>query len=442
MEDKAKKGFLYSDFYLVLLVTCVFLCWQLHLDIVGMSLLVCIFSAIMCFSRDATPVIPIAIGFMLVISKNHGAEFVVENIPVIFVLVIMVAGSIAVFLYRNKIKFTLGKQFWGLFLMSVALCLGGVLYDVNLTLKSLPSVLSIVGCMLGAYLVFNNIIKHDARYFAKIMLYTGLLLALQTFSFYFNGEYTFNTLLSHKLLKVGWGVSNSIGSLLLLTIPMTLYLVMRTRIPVFYVIMFFVQCLTLLLTLSRGAILMGIIGIPIALIFACVDAKSKKTVIGMVVFMLIIGVILVFLQFKDNLNVIIQKITRKSDSGRLGLYIEGFYDFLKSPIFGLSMYGREAYDYASNIFDVHWYHCTAVQYLANAGAVGFGAYLLHLVLKYKMFLKRGKGTSLRKFLFLGILMWSGYAFIDVGYFSQNQLVFFVIMLVFAEKNVYNSNVQV
>ncbi len=433
--EKRKKNFLYSDLYLILIVACVFIFWQLKLDIVGMCALVFVFSVVMCFSSDATPVVPIVIGFMLIMSENHGADFVVNNLSAIILLAVVVMGSIAVFFSRNKIKFVLGKQFWGFLVMSVCLALGGILYDVSLTIKSLPSVFTIVACMLGVYLVFNNIVKPNGVYFAKIMAYTGVLLALQTLSFYVGGSYNLSTLISQKLLAVGWGVSNSIGSLLLLTIPMTLYLVARTRMPIFYVLLFFVQCATLLLSLSRGAILMGVFGIPLALVFACAEAKSKKTVMFTLLYLLL-GAVVGLVVMKDELIHVLNQITRQTDSGRFGLYEEGIRDMLKSPIFGLSMYGREASLGATNIFKIHWYHCTAVQYAANAGIVGLCGYLFHLLSKYKMLLS--KGTPLKKFIFIGILMWSGYAFIDVGYFLQNQLVFFVLMLVFAEKNVYNS----
>lgn len=438
MEQRGIKKLLYSDIYLLVLALSTFVFWHFHLDVVGMCVFASIFVVIMCTMKDATPAIPTILWLMFIISQKYDKKFIQDNLVTLIVLVVLVVVSVVVYFLRNKVKFVLGKQFWGFFALSVALLIGGITYDISLTFKSIPSVLSLAVCMLGTYVFFNNAIKSsNPKYFAKIMLYTGIILGLQTFTYYLTSNYDITTLINFKLLDLGWGVSNSIGFLLLLTIPFTLYLVTKSKMPIFYLIAFLFESITLLLTISRGSILMAALGLPILLIFTCVKAESKKIVTGFFVYamvMILIGIVV----FWDKITLILERITITSSSGRVDLYKEAIADFLKSPLFGISMKGRDPVS-EINVFNVRWYHSTIFQYAANAGVVGIGAYIFHVILKYKMFF--AKSDVINKFIVVAVLMWSGYSMIDIGYFIEYQLIFLALTLVFAEKNVYNNMIR-
>jgi hypothetical protein len=345
-----------------------------------------------------------------------------------------VLGSIGIYLYRNGVKIRLGKQFVGFFAMFVAMALGGVLFDINLTIKSFPSVFTIYFCMIIGYLYFNNVIKNNnPKYFAKIMTYTGVLIALQTINYFISCGYSFTTIIDKKTLDLGWGNSNSIGALLILIMPFTMYLIAKIKFPVFYVLLFFVEVITLIFSLSRGALLMCAVGIPVLCVYTCVKAKSKITVIGSFIYMIVVFMILLA-RNTDVVKLVFDQVGSLDSNGRFDLYKEAYDQFLKSPIFGTSMYGAPSVD-EFNMFQVRWFHSTPMQFIANAGIVGAIGYLVHLVFKYKLLLS--KGDVINKFILFAVLMWSGYALIDVLYFSQNQIVFLVLSLVFAEKNVYN-----
>ncbi len=429
------KKFIYSDVYLILLCLVSFTAWQTQMDVVGMAIMAFIFCTVMCFSDDGTPAIPALAWFMLTISQNYDFDFIINNVVVLIVIATGVLGSIAVFLCKNKVKFKFGKQFAGFLAMFVAMSFGGILFKPALTLKSIPSVFTIYFCLIVGYLLFVNVIrKNNPKYFAKIMTYTGILIAMQTLSFYLSGEYSFKTMIEYKLLNVGWGVSNSIGALLVLVMPFTLYLIAKVKLPIYYIGLFVVELLALILTLSRGSILMAALGLPLGVVFTCTKAESKKTVLTSFMYLIVVSVCLLVLKYND-ISFIFDRISEYSSNGRFELYFNAIKDFCESPIFGISMYGRHS-RIDTNLFAVVWYHSTPMQFMANAGLAGLLAYLVHLFFKYEMLFS--KGDVFVKFVLLGILMWSGYALIDVLYFSQNQLVFFALSLVFAEKNVYNS----
>ena len=429
------KKFIYSDVYLILLCLVSFMAWQTKMDVVGMAIMAFVFCIVMCFSDDGTPAIPALAWFMLTISHNYDFDFIINNVVVLIVIATGVFGSIAVFLCKNKVRFRFGKQFAGFLAMFVAMSLGGILFNPSLTLKSIPSVFTIYFCLIAGYLLFLNVVRRNCpKYFAKIMTYTGLLLALQTLNFYLTSEYSFQTLIEFKLLKVGWGVSNSIGALLVLIVPFTFYLVAKVKLPILYIGLLAVEIVALLMTLSRGAILFAALGFPLGVVFTCMKAESKKTVLTCFMYLIVVGVALIVLKYND-ISFIFDKISGTDSSGRFDLYFNAIEDFCESPIFGISMYGRRS-RVDTNLFAVVWYHSTPMQFMANAGLAGLLAYLVHLFFKYEMLFS--KGDVFVKFVLLGILMWSGYALIDAFYFTQNQLVFFALSLVFAEKNVYNN----
>ncbi len=418
----------------MLLCAVSYIFWHFKLDLIGMTIFAIVFMVVLCFSKDGTPAIPNLLMYLLTISSNYDSEFIEDNFVLLLVQVIGAVGSICVYVNRTGKKVFFGKQTLGFVLMMVAMLIGGIGYNTSLTLRSIPSVLTIYLAMIGGYLLFGTLVKKvDPEYFARIMTYVGVLLALQTLDVYLFSEYDFFTTIQEKLIRYGWGLSNSAGALLLLTIPFTLYLVTKSDRPVAYYLLFVCQVVTLVMTISRGAVLMGVVGIPILLIVAAERAKSPKTVITMLVYTILFALVAVFLMW-DKITVIINRIAIASSNGRFMLYEEAISDFLKSPIFGVSMYGRDSI-VETNMFLVYWYHSTPLQFMANAGLLGLGAYLVHLAIKYKMLL--AKGDFINKFILGGILMWSAYALIDVLYFSQNQILFFVLTLVFAEKNVYN-----
>ena len=445
-QRQKRKGFLYSDLYLWLLTAIVVCAWYFGQVILGFIAVAFIFIMVMCLHDDVTPALPVLAMATFVIPEQAAqdpATFINENFAMMAVLLGMLVLSIGVFFVSNRQRFKFGKQFIGLAIGAVAFLCSGLLYDVEVWKTSILSVVMFVFVIFLVYLVTVNGMTNGVprQYLAKIFMHVGIVIAIQTALFYLLSEHSFEYLISTKALRLGWGLSNNVGAILLLTIPMTIYLVVREDKTVFhtiyYMVLFIIQLATLVLSLSRGALLAGIIGIPVCMIYACVFARNKSKLFISFSIILVIVAGIVAWQW-EKLVLIIQEFNifgndgAIQDSGRFKLYMQAIEDFLKSPITGLSPMHKT--DSIAGELCPLWYHCTPLQCLANAGIFGAIGYVVHLICKYRVLCTRNS-SKINRFILIGVAMWSLYGLLDPCYSIISQLILFVIIMAFAEYNV-------
>lgn len=445
-QRQKRKGFLYSDFYLWLLTAIVVCAWYFGQTILGFIAVAFIFVMIMCLHDDVTPALPVLAMLTFIIpvqSAQDPKAFITENFVMMAVLVGLVFLSIVVFFVTNRRRFKFGKQFIGLVVGAVAFLCSGLLYDIEVWKASIPSVAMFVLVIFLVYLMAINGMARDVsrQYLAKIFLHVGIIMALETGLFYICSNTPFDYLISTKALKLGWGVSNNIGAILLMSLPMTLYLVVREDKTVFhtiyYMLLFVVQLLALILSLSRGAMVAAVIGVPVCMIYACIFARNKGKLF--ISFSIIVALVVALLVWQwEKVLLVIKEYTiigndgAIQDSGRFNIYMKAIEDFLKSPIMGLSPFHK--LDPIGGEMSPYWYHCTPLQCLANAGIFGAIGYIVHLICKYRVLCTR-RSSKINRFILIGILMWSFYGLLDPCYSIIAQLILFVIIMAFAEYNV-------
>ena len=420
--------------------------WHFGQVILGFIAIAFIFVMIMCLHDDVTPALPVIamLTFMIPVkSAQDPTIFIEQNFVLMAVLAGLVLLSVVIFFISNRPKFKLGKQFIGLSVGAVAFLCSGLLYDVEVWKASIASVSMFVGVIFIVYLMTVNGMARDVprQYLAKIFLHVGLVMVAETILFYVFAGQPFEILIKNKSLALGWGISNNIGAILLLSMPMTLYLVVREDKTVFhtiyYMVLFVLQLATLVLSLSRGSMVAAVIGVPICMVYACIFAKNKGKmfVSTAIVLAVVIGVLI--WQW-ENVLLIVNEYTiigtngTIQDSGRFKIYMKAIEDFLKSPITGLSPF--HALDPIGGELSPYWYHCTPLQCLANAGIFGAIGYIVHLISKYRVLCTR-KSRKLNRFILIGVCMWSFYGLLDPCYSIIAQLILFVIIMAFAEYNV-------
>ena len=444
-QRQKRKGFLYSDIYLWLLTAIVVCAWNFGQVVLGFIVFALIFVMIMSLHDDVTPALPVLAMFTFMIpeqSAQDPGKFIEENFILLAVLIGLVILSIILFFVSNRRKFKFGKQFIGLAVGSVAFLCSGLLYNVDVWKVSVSSVIMYVFVIFLIYLIsVNGMAKGVSRqYLAKIFMHVGVIVAIQTGLFYALSDTAFEYLISTKALRLGWGLSNNVGAILLLSMPMTLYLVVREDKTVlhtiYYMMLFVVQLAALILSLSRGAMVSAVIGVPISMIYACVFARNKSKLFVSFSIILAMLVALVVWQW-DNVLLVINEYEifgnngTIQDSGRFVIYKKAIEDFLKSPITGLSPF--HMIDPIAGEYSPFWYHCTPLQCLANAGIFGAIGYILHLICKYRVLCTR-RSSKINRFIFIGVAMWSFYGLLDPCYSIIAQLILFVIIMSFAEYN--------
>ena len=445
-QRQKRNGFLYSDLYLWLLTAIVVCAWYFGQTILGFITVAFIFVMVMCLHDDVTPALPVLAMFTFMIPEQSAQDpmlFITENFVMMAVLLGLVLLSMVVFFVANRRKFRFGKQFIGLAVGAVAFLCSGLLYDIEVWKVSVASVAMFVFIIFVVYLISVNGMAGGVprQYLAKIFLHVGLIVAIQTALFYLLSEEPFEFLIMTKALRLGWGLSNNVGAILLMSMPLTLYLVVREDKTIFhtiyYMLLFVIQLLALIMSLSRGAMVSAVIGIPVCMIYACIFAKNKGKLF--VSFSIVIVLVAALLAWQwENVLLVIEEYTivgsdgAIQDSGRFKIYMKAIEDFLKSPVTGLSPF--HMVDPLAGELSPYWYHCTPLQCLANAGIFGAIGYIVHLISKYRVLCNR-KARKINRFILIGVLMWSFYGLLDPCYSIIAQLILFVIIMAFAEYNV-------
>ena len=435
---KNRTGFLYSDLYLIFLMVVGFFTWYFEVENVGFVVLTIVVSMILCLHDDFAPVIPAALTACFIIPNKPSTEYVYENIVLYALIATCVISSIVVFFIRNR-NFKIGTQFVGCACLAGAYLFGGIFYSFDMWVQGLPTTALFAGALFGVYFIASSGIKEGNNvYIAKVFTYISILILAESCAFFLSSGDSFVHIISHKSLHLGWGLSNNIGAVLLLAIPMNLYLAVKDKksVPVCAVI-FIVQVVVLILTLSRGSVLAAAVGVPAALAYACVKTKHKK--IFFTCFGAVLGTVVVLcLLHTDYVSIIWERLRILDfsggslgfdDSGRFKIYETAIRDFLLAPVNGVGVAIRIEPD----LFNFRWYHCTPLQILVNAGAIGVLSYVIHLFFKYKIFFIK-KARSMNWFIFIGIAMWSFYGLLDCNYFLYYQIIMMVVLLVYAEKN--------
>lgn len=225
---------------------------------------------------------------------------------------------------------------------------------------------------------------------------------------------------------IGWGLCNEAGIMLCFIMPFIFYEFIKSNkiyLTLFSIFKMFFLLLCIVLTTSRGAILIGGIEFVllsiILLIIKYEDKKIKLTYFITSCSMAVVAgmAIIVRTNLLDNVssNIFYDKL---GANGREEIYQMGIDSFTKSPrniIFGSGIIskvrGDALYHGRQDTFVV--YHNSFLEVLVSAGIIGVIGLLIHLYEKYKMLFK--KGLPFLLIFSIGYLMVDLYGMIDNTY---------------------------
>ena len=440
LREFAKKAdiFLHTDYYLGIVAFIVFFSWVLHIELVGMCLLaVCVILTLFCCD-DALPAFAPVITFSFTMSGFFNPDTYPKAIIVIFIcLVILITGGFVWFFIKNKVKIKLGRFFWFFCAMLIVFLLSGIANPETDFSRSIPLTVALGGGAFLAYFFFvNSVTKSDSIYFAKMFLCVGIIIMLELFVCYMGYRAEAAEYMDVKgQINLGWGISNNIGSILLLTVAMTFYLAVKDdKYVILYTILAYLQYISVFFSMSRGSILCAIAVLPFIFAFTVKVSKKRKafllsTIIPIVIFMILLIV------FHKEVVQVAERITELGtySSGRDIRFKLAIDDFLAFPIFGRGVF------FTPETGAMYWYHNTFLQFLGSAGIIGALTYLAYSYMKFKVLIV--KGDLINKFILFGLIMWTGYSMLDCGSFLISQVMLVVVLLAYAEKNVWDKNKQ-
>ena len=415
----------YGGKYVFCITAVAFLCWLSGNQSAGIIAMLILSTVAMFATRDIMPaVLPILLLGFVVPAQTASSDFISDYVVAITFSMIGFVAAVAYVLSAKPL--TLGEHFWPYLAMSVAFIVAGLGFESYNS--STIFQLGVTTLVFVFYFVARNGVRtFNKLYLVKIFAALAILITAEIIVYYLRCK-DISTAINLKTLDLGWGISNCAAAALMITIPICLYGFLNTK-RLTYLATMLVGYVGIIMTLSRGCMLIAALFLPVILGVIFVNSKNKRQMA--VVSAVIVAVIAIVLLIIEELCTgIIERLLKMgfSDSGRLNIYKTAISDFLSSPVFGVGVHNpRDPYG------SIYWYHSTPLQFLACAGVVGIAAYGFHLV-KLGQRLLRALSKPFNQCILLAIVQWGIYGYMDVNFFFPCQAFCMAILIVFHEQH--------
>ncbi|MBQ0037178.1 MAG: O-antigen ligase family protein [Clostridiales bacterium] len=374
-------------------------------QVAGVGVLLCLAAWFTAFCPDLLScVCPLAMVFLM-------AGPCYADLSIFFpcaILLLPLLAALLLHLVIWPVTLRAGRSARGLVLVSVATLLGGC--DVMQQSEfwrplSLYYTLGLGVMLLVIYLLFRSCLAEEhgddlpAR-FGGIFYTLGLLMAAEVFCTYLWRWQEFVD--AGALLFLNY--RNFAATILLTTLPMTLYFALRSRK---HLAVTAVLLLAMVLTGSRSALLFGAVEVVVGCIYLVrYGAVSRKAMLTVtVVFaavMAVFGIRVVGTLYADRIaNGLISK-----GELRWKLLDCGINDFLRHPVFGMGLGNTANCEMLESVKgSMFFYHNLPLQVLASMGLVGLVAYGCLIVDRIALLLKkRSAFTMALGMCYLGMLL--------------------------------------
>lgn len=455
-----------SPIFTALLALGCILAYAFSLELVYYTLVVICGLFVIILGDDFLPVIPMFLFCYIAPSPSNNPGKYADSIFYInngawymFILIALVVPAVIFRLAldkeigRGKLLFTSRKLWLGLVILGGSYLLSGLgashyaeIWSNNLLFAFLEFV-----CIIGLYLLFTATVKWDKShidYFAWVMLLFGLTVSLEVFYHYiFGNVYNEQGVFVRNFIFTGWGNYNNVSAMIAVSIPFAFYFACKYKRSYIYLGLSGIILVGLVLSCSRASTLVGAMMFAVCFIVSIFICKHKQEYcISSIVFsVLAVLFALVFRNYIAKIFNAIPDIVNSStggvnDSGRLGIYKEGFWTFLDNPIFGESFYrpkdANQWWQWSQNaewksFMPARW-HNTIIQMLASCGTVGILAYAFHRFQTLKLFYQ--KFTLLNVFIGLSLACFLAMSLLDCHLFNLGPTLIYSLMLCVAEKH--------
>lgn len=423
------RRFLYSDIYFLIIIFIGALGFILKQERLTITIFMLMLAHNLIITKDMLPnfLLLLFTGMVPLARYNEGGYFY----PLKYVAgVIIIAFIIHLIIYPPKYKG--GKFLVSTILVAVAVTFGGLFspsYMKNFKMPAIYYVFTLGLGMVGIYMLFESYIEHDndkiIEYFAKMMTALGIMGIIMVITNY--AEY-------HDLIETNFGVfvnrfqfGNNLSNNLLLAMPFTFYLSIKSKTPIIYFIIGCCQYLAIVFSLSRGGMISATIMIPI--IIGATFYYNKKNRKGYSAAMVIIAIAVTLTVYFTVRNLGIKMVGLlqiSSDEARVNLYKLAWQNFLEYPVFGTGLgYKYPAY-YFPKDWCIYWYHSTLFQILGSLGILGIFCYSYQYFVRLKTVFSSKNAFNI--FVLLSFVGFEGYSLVNVGNFAPLPYVVIVIVM--------------
>lgn len=447
--------FLATPQYILLVVLLAALSNLFSLELAVYGLYTVLIVYICLFGWDLLPLIPIVICCYVAPSarNNPGREesavfFAGHGGELIVVYGVAIALAVIYRLIRDRKQFLSQKYAFlsGMLVLTAAYLLSGIgsaAYPAALWQNLRFALVQGIALILPYVLIAGGVDWKKARndYFAWTGFGLGLLLLVQIVWIYYTGNVVVDGVIQRMNVYTGWGMHNNIGCLLAMMIPFAFYLATKYRRGWIGTVVGSAFLVGVLLSCSRGSILMAGVVYVTCVWLMLHYAKNRRTNFIALVSVTCALVLLVLLFHRQLLQLFSDILRRGTDpSGRDEIYREGWKLFLQQPVLGNSFFspGYTPWEWSTTDFagflPSRW-HNTVVQLLVSCGAVGLLAYGFHRFQAVRFFIF--DHTKEKNFIGCSLTVLLCCSLVDCHFFNIGPVLFYSMGLAFAE-NIYKS----
>lgn len=440
------KQFYNSLFYPPFIALLVFLGHSFDVEIFFCGIVVLTFVVGCIFCEHINFAIPQFLMTFFLVTISHGpnvphySDYYSQThiIVILAIYCLFIIGGLTCFCLRNRHhvrKLSQKGLLLGILIFCVAMCLNG-LFGKQYTVNNLGYAATFLLTMLGIYVLFTLFCKFDHRsreWFVYCLALTGLLICAELlFAYVTTVQYADGNVIKESVV-LGWGVWTTIGGLLCMLMPASFYFAASHKHGWIGILSGLLQLFCILLSQSRGALLIGVAIFALCMITLCLTGKNKKQNRFFTVAILAIGILGIFV-LREKLLSVVQNFINYGfgDNGRFDIWKQGWTHFVQNPIFGSGFYDSYINEEWKMEVVPYFYHNTVIQFLASCGLVGFGAYLFHRIQTVLLLCK--KPNLYKTFLFFCILGLLIFCMLDVLFFCIYPVMFYTLILIFIENS--------
>lgn len=438
------SAFQRSVWYAVCVAAVSLLSHLFGLELAAFWVLILASSFALVMQEDTTPLVPTVFMIYYAISRKHGCDGwqdigVWTTAPYIANIAcfgaIFVAALVFHIVYYKQYTNFKRRTFLtaGLAALATSFITNGW-FAPEFEWRDLWYGLSYAALYYGVYVLFFHTVqwkKRDSlRYLAFNFFIMGLLVAAELGILYILVPELHGGGDVKGYVRLGWGISNSIAFTFMLSMPFGFYLSYKEKHPLPYFLGTAAMLIAVIFTYARAALIIAVPLFVAGTIFLCLFAKRRLGV-WIVTGIAVVGAIIIAVNYRgwllEKLNFYITAGFK--DHGRFTLWKECLEAFLVTPVFGEGLYWKYGEVSWGSFF---WAHNTPLQMLATCGLFGLLAYLFHRVQTVIMFVR--KPTCERLFAGLAVLCLVVNSLLDVAMSCQNIILYYGILLAFAEKD--------
>lgn len=465
------ESFATKPAFIFIVCAVAFLFHALAFDLAGLLLFAFVGGLMLVFLDDARPALTVIFFTIFVVSTQNSTGFTKWGtgvgyyerksvlIPLItggcFLVCCMIARCV-----RFRRNFSSAKLWLPLAVLSLSLILSGIT-SVEKYFYGESVLFGLIGTAsyLGFYLLLTGITDgFDGLADYAMTLFSGvtLIISLEVIYVYFlnllppfeflpenwrfcmrGGNFTGNLADWKMLLITGCGVSNQSGAMLACLLPAVFYKIAKSKHYVLYSLMAMLSATSIVLTLSRAAMLVGGVLFVVLAVVTASKVEKKEVFVGMFAAFALIGFIFVaILADKYNVNLLKYLSPKKGPglNGRGQLWKSAVEYFKESPIFGVGF----AYPYHCDPSSADAFrallHNFVFQAFASSGIVGVIALAYALIAVFFRLIKNDYEGKLYILCFLfGYIIIS---LLDILYYVPYYVLFAMFMIVVAEKDIF------